>query len=167
MTMRSRSTRAAAPRVGPPGVVEVDVVGDLAERRRHAISEAVAEACSAHTPSDPDSGVPAIAMRTYGPGCLALALAGTFDRAGIERLRTLAPTVDGLVRVELVVDLSRLTSCRPALARALAQLRIRCLTAGAHVELRSPPAALAVELGHAPAAAFTVLDGPVARHHRR
>ena len=146
--------------ISPQNVPEVDVVGGPAERRRHAVDEAVAETRSSRGPSDPDSREPAIAMRSYGQGCLALALAGSFDRAGVERLRALLPTLDRLAVDELVVDLSMLTGCDSALARVLGQLRIRRLTAGAQVELRSSPEALVLELGHTTARSYTVRDSP-------
>lgn len=142
-----------------PAVLEVDLAADLGERRRRAIDEAVTEATSGQV-SDPDSWAPSIALRRYGPGCLALALAGTVDPAGTERVRELGPTLARLAPVELVIDLSRLGACAPPLTRALARLRRQRLIAGARVELHHPPAALAAELGGSPAETYTVHDVP-------
>lgn len=72
-----------------------------------------------------------IALRGYGPGCLAIALAGAFDRAGVESVRAVLHDLDQHAALELVVDLSALTTCDPGLARVLAQLRIHRLTRGA------------------------------------
>ena len=125
-------------------VAEVELVADLSERRHRALDEAVVEAL---TVRDPDSREPAIALRRYGAGCLALALAGAFDRAGTERVRALERDVARLATIELVMDLSGLSSCDPPLIRALLGLRRQRLVAGVRVELRSPPAVLVAELG--------------------
>lgn len=101
---------------------------------------------------------PALALRTYGEGCVVLALAGTFGRAGVERLHDLMGDVDRLATVELVVELSLLVGGEPALARALAGLRMRRLVAGTRVELHNPPPELTLELGHTPTQAITVTD---------
>jgi STAS domain len=140
-------------------VTEVDLAADLCERRRRAIDEAVAEAATARV-SDPDSWEPAIALRGYGDGCLALALAGAFDRAGTERVRALGRDLALSASTELVVDLSQLTSSDPPLIRALLGLRMQRLVTGVRVELRSPPAALVAELGAAPAESYSVRDDP-------
>lgn len=132
----------------------VDDAAELSERRRRALGEAVAELAS----SAARSPEPGLAMRVYGEGCLALALAGTFDRAALERLRNLMAELHHLAHVEVVIDLSLLRTCEQGLARVLAQLRVQRLVAGARVELHSPPPALAVELGHTPAQEFDVVD---------
>lgn len=128
----------------------LDSGGDLDERRRQALAAALTEATGAATAADPDSWAPSIRGHRYGEGCLALALAGTFDRVGVERVHALALELDVLAAVELSVDLSELRDCTPALARALGRLRIRRLTAGARVELYSPPRELAAEMGQLP-----------------
>jgi hypothetical protein len=140
-------------------VAEVDLAADLRERRRRALDEAVTEATMVRV-SDPDSWEPAIALRRYGRGCLAVALAGTFDRAGTERVRALGRDLSWLATEELVIDLARLTSCDPPLVRALLGLRMQRLVAGVRVELRSPPAVLVAELGAGCAESFTVHDDP-------
>lgn len=122
----------------------LDLAGDLATRRRAAVAEAVADAVSrCGRPSHPA----AVGVRRYGPGCLALALAGRFDRSAVDGLRALGPEIERAATTELVVDLTRLDRCDALLARALARIRIRCLTAQARVELHDPPPALAAELG--------------------
>lgn len=116
-----------------------------------------AEAIRGPSGVDPDSWPPAaLGTCTYGPGCLALALAGRFDQVGLERLRLLGHEVKTLARAELVIDCSALTSCEPALARVLARLRVQCLAAGATVEIDETPDALATELGTHPATKYTL-----------
>lgn len=122
---------------------DVDLPVDPAQRRRRALAEAVAHA----EPAGAGNRRAAVGVRHYGPGCVALALCGRFDRAGRERLRTLCSELEGQARVELAIDLSGLDHCDAALARVLARLRIRCLAREARVELHSPPEALAAELG--------------------
>lgn len=124
-------------------IEDVDLPADLAERRRTAVAEALAQAEPATTGNAPA----AIGVRRYGPGCVALALCGRFDRPGRERLRALARELERQARTELVIDLSRLDHCDAGLARVIGRLRIRCLAQQARVELHDPPEALAAELG--------------------
>jgi anti-anti-sigma regulatory factor len=121
---------------------DVDIPADIAQRRRAAVAEALAHA-------EPPGGNrrAAVGVRRYGPGCVALALRGRFDRASRERLRAMAGEIERQARTELVIDLSGLDHCDPGLARVLARLRIRCLAREARVELHDPPEALAAELG--------------------
>lgn len=122
---------------------DVELPADLAERRRAAVAEAVLQA----EPASTGNRRAAVGVRRYGPGCVALALRGRFDRAGRERLRALAAEVERQAHTELVIDLSGLDHCDAGLARVLARLRIRCMAREARVELHDPPEALAAELG--------------------
>jgi len=121
---------------------DVDAPADLCGRRRLAVAEAAAHA----RPVTPD-GHGALGIRRYGPGCIALALRGRFDRGARELLAALCDEVPHLARRELAIDCSRLERCDGMLARAIGRLRIRCLARDAQVELHDPPPALAVELG--------------------
>ncbi len=121
---------------------EVDAPADLAQRRRLAVAEAVAHA----RPATPD-GCGALGIRRYGPGCIALALRGRFDRGARDVLQALSDEVPSLARHELAIDLSGLERCDGTLARAIGRLRIRCLAREARVELHDLPPALAAELG--------------------
>jgi STAS domain len=123
-------------------LVDVDLPADLSERRRGAVAEAAAGA----EPVTPD-GRGEVGARRYGAGCLALAVRGCFEQCPRELLRALADELPRAASRELVVDCSGLEVCDPALARALARVRIRCLTRGARVELHEPPPALAAEIG--------------------
>ena len=147
--------RSAAPDLARAVPVSLcEHIGTLGERRRHALGEAVAEVAAAAA----GSGRPALAVHVYGEGCVAVALAGEFDRAALEQLRDLTNVLPRLAPAELAVDLSHLESCPPALARALARLRMQRLVDGARVELHSVPAELAIEFGAAPAQAYQVVD---------
>ncbi|GAA4875271.1 STAS domain-containing protein [Actinomycetospora straminea] len=143
-------TEAPARTTSSPAVhdvdLDVDVPADLAERRRRAVAEAVAHA----EPAATGNRRAAVGIRRYGPGCVALALRGRFDRTGRERLRALAAELERQAGTELVIDLSGLDGCDAGLARVLGRLRIRCLAREARVELHDPPEALAAELGHRP-----------------
>lgn len=104
---------------------------------------------------------PVIALRTFGPGHLAMAVAGAIDDATIARLRALLddPHIRGLSTCELIVDLSGVHTCDPGLVRLLSGLRARRLAEGGRVELRNPPEALGPELDDASLCeAFTVYD---------
>ncbi|MHC1562163.1 STAS domain-containing protein [Actinomycetospora sp. C-140] len=129
--------------VDPSTDLSEDLPADLSARRRAAVAEAVARA----EPSAVGNRRASVGIRRYGPGCVALALRGRFDRAGRERLRGMAGELERQARTELVIDLSGLEGCDAGLARVLARLRIRCLAHEARVELHDPPEALAAELG--------------------
>ena len=133
---------------------DVDLAGDLDQRRRRAVVAAIERASrtagGVWSAGDPGSWGPSVGLCRYGPGCVVLALAGCSDRAGLESLRALTAEVDRAADTELVIDLSRLQQCEPALARVLGRLRVRRLNAGARVELRSAPRELTAELREHP-----------------
>lgn len=124
---------------------DVDMAGDLPERRRAAVAEAAAHS----EPATPD-GRGRVGVRRYGPGCIALALQGRFDHGARDLLRALGDELPDLAWCELVLDLSDLECCDRLVARAIGRLRIRCLTHDARVELHGLPRALAVEIGLVP-----------------
>lgn len=100
-----------------------------------------------------------VGLCRYGDGCVALAAVGAGGPAQVRTLRSLRARLAREAWAELVVDLSALEGdCGPALVRVLGQLRMQRLTAGARVEVRGAPPALAAELGASPATAYTVHD---------
>lgn len=104
---------------------------------------------------------PVIAIRSFGAGRLALAVAGAVDTGVVERLRALLDErlVRELSANELVIDLSEVRSCGPGLARVLDRMRSRRIVEGCRVELRNPSEALGVGLENATLTeAFTVYD---------
>jgi hypothetical protein len=121
---------------------EVDLPADRTGRRRAAVCEAVAHAA----PVTRDARG-AIGVCRFGPGCIALALRGRFDRGSRDLLRALADELPRLADHELVIDLSGLEQCDRVLARIIGRLRIRCLTREASVEMHDLPPGLAAELG--------------------
>lgn len=129
-----------------------EFIAGPARRRRDAIASTRAELATA------SSSQPAIATRSYGDGQLAVSLAGTFDRAAVERLRGTLRDLGRVASDELVIDMSGLASCNSVLARFLAQLRVQRLIAGTRVELHDIPPELATALGHSPAEKFAVHD---------
>lgn len=157
---RVQSTRFSgepSSRTVPLGVEvgDLDLVGDLDQRRRDAVraalEQALGRAAGVWSADDPASWGPAAGLCRYGPGCVALALAGRTDRAGLEGLRALAAELPRLAATELTIDLSRLQGCEPALAWVLGRLRRERLAAGARVELHHAPRELVAELGEHPA----------------
>lgn len=107
------------------------------ERRRlEATLGVLAEVAS--TPAREDE--PVIAIRSFGAGRLALAVAGTVDTPVVDRLRTLLDErlVRDLSAVELVIDLSEVRTCVPGLAGLLDRVRTRRLAEGCRVELCNP-----------------------------
>lgn len=104
---------------------------------------------------------PVIAIRSFGAGRLALAVAGAVDGVVVERLRALLDEhlVRDLSATELVIDLSEVRTCEPGLARLLDRVRSRRVAEGCRVELCNPSAALEVGLDTATLSeAFTVYD---------
>ena len=131
--------------------------GQEQRRRLEATLGVLAEVVS--TPAREDE--PVIAIRSFGAGRLALALAGRVDAGVVERLRALLDEhlVRELSAAELVIDLSEVRSCEPCLARLLDRVRIRRLAEGCRVELCNPSEALGVGLDRVTLSeAFTVYD---------
>lgn len=117
----------------------------------------LAEVASAPARED----APVIAIRSFGPGRLALAVAGAVDAGVVERLGALLDEhlVRELSAAELVIDLSGVRTCEPGLARLLDRVRSRRLVEGCRVELCNPSAALGAGLEKATLTeAFTVYD---------
>ena len=123
-------------------------------RRRRALGEALLEIST----NPGDGRDPAIALRGYGEGCVALALGGVFDPPQQQRLQALSADLDRWASVELAVDLSQVVRCSTVLVRTLTALRMRRLVAGARVELHNPPRELVVDLGHVPVTAFSLSE---------
>ena len=132
-------------------LAEEELAGDLDQRRRRGVAAALRRATRhSGVASDPDSWEPPVGVCRYGQGCVALAVAGGFDQAGVERLRSLVTEVQRAANSELIIDCSRLAGPKPSLTRLLSRLRIQRLVAGARVELRSAPPELIAELGEHP-----------------
>jgi hypothetical protein len=138
----------------------LDAAEALRQRRERAIMEAKAAAREQLDVCEPDAWLPGLATCRYHRGCLVVALAGAFDRAGVEQLRALRGEITRHADTELILELGALTTCSPGLARLLGQLRIAALTRGARVQLRDAPEVLRAKLGPEPAEVFTVHDDP-------
>lgn len=135
----------------------VGLSGQEQRRRLEATLGVLAEVAS--TPAREDE--PVIAIRSFGAGRLALALAGRVDAGVVERLRALLDErlVRQLSAAELVIDLSEVRSCESCLARLLDRVRIRRLAEGCRVELCNPSEALGAGLDRVTLSeAFTVYD---------
>ncbi|MFC5063798.1 STAS domain-containing protein [Actinomycetospora atypica] len=131
-------------------------------RRLEATLGVLAEVASAPAREDE----PVIAIRSFGPGRLALAVAGTVDGGVVDRLRALLDErlVRQLSARELVIDLSEVRTCGPGLARLLDRVRSRRIAEGCRVELRNPSEAFGTGLEKATLTeAFTVYEA-VHRH---
>ncbi|MCD2197630.1 hypothetical protein LQ327_30090 [Actinomycetospora endophytica] len=112
----------------------------LAERRHRARHDVADELALAHR------GAPAVAVRYFGPGCVAVGMAGPVDQAAVERLAALLHELRPHSSRELLLVFGRLDSWHPYLARVLGQARIQRLIDGALVEFHNPPTTLAVQL---------------------
>ena len=131
---------------------------DREQRRRLEATLGVLAEVAA-TPAREDE--PVIAIRSFGAGRLALAVAGAVDAEVVERLRALLDEhlVRELSADELIIELSAVRTCCPGLARLLDRVRSRRITEGCRVELRNPSSALGVGLERATLTeAFTVYD---------
>jgi hypothetical protein len=131
-------------------------------RRLEATLGVLAEVAAAPAREDE----PVIAIRSFGAGRLALAVAGAVDGIVVERLRALLDEhlVRDLSATELVIDLSEVRTCEPGLARLLDRVRSRRVAEGCRVELCNPSAALEAGLDKATLTeVFTVYDA-VRRH---
>jgi hypothetical protein len=125
--------------------------GTLATRRRRACDAVLAELGLAGTPADK----PAMALRSYGDGCVAVGLAGAVDRARAHRIGVLLRELRPRSTRELVVTFERLGRWHPHLVRVIGQARIHHLIDGSRFELRGTTPDLTEALGLAPSAVRT------------
>jgi anti-anti-sigma regulatory factor len=134
-------------------------------RRLEATLGVLAEVASAPAREEE----PVIAIRSYGAGRLALAVAGAIDARAVDRLRALLDEhpVRELSAHELVIDLSGVRTCVPGLTRLLDRVRIRRLAEGCRVALCNPSDALGAGLERASLTeVFTVYDAVRSRAPR-
>ena len=103
----------------------------------------------------------AVVLRSDGDGHLVVGLAGDFSTADAGAVADLLQTHRTSGRRGLTVELRRLHSWTPALARVLGRARIRHLVHGASVRLRDAPASLLDDLGCPEAVTFGVAVGRV------
>jgi len=125
--------------------------------RRGAVDEVRAELTADR--SDLET---AIAIRSYGPGRLAVGLAGPVDRAAAERLAILLRAVHVLSSRELVLIFGQLAHPHRHLARVVSRARMAHLLEGGQVELDDVPPALLVDLDLGPVDLDGATDGVVA-----
>lgn len=105
----------------------------------------------------------AVVLRSDGDGYLAVGLAGHFSAADAGTIADLLDTHRTAGRRGLTVELGRLRSWTPALARVLGRARIRHLVHGATVRLHDAPPGLLDDLGRPEAVTFGVAVGRVRR----
>jgi hypothetical protein len=123
--------------------------GTLPSQRRWACDAVFAELGPADTPAHK----PAVALRDYGDGCVAVGLAGAVDRARAHRIGVLLRELRPRSTRELVVTFERLGRWHPHLVRVIGQARIHHLIDGGRFELRGTTPDLADALGMSPGAA--------------
>lgn len=123
----------------------------LATRRCWACDAVLAELSPANTPAIN----PAVALRSYGDGCVAVGVAGAVDRARAARIGVLLRELRPRSTRELVVTFERLGRWHPHLVRVIGQARIHHLIDGGRFELRGTTPDLAEALGLAPSAVRT------------
>ena len=122
--------------------------GSMDSRRHWACDAVIAELSPADTPAIN----PAVALRSYGDGCVAVGVAGEVDRARAHRIGVLLRELRPRSTRELVVTFERLGRWHPHLVRVIGQVRIHHLIDGGRFELRGTAPDLAEALGLAPSA---------------
>jgi hypothetical protein len=157
------TTRPVTPARRDPGESAADRAGGLGqypcEHRRGALEEVRAELAG-----DRPALEAAVAVRGYGDGRLAVGVAGSVDRAMVERFAALLGELHLRSARELVLTFGLLTGWDRALPRVISRVRMAHLVEGGQVELADVPAGLLVDLdlgaspGASRATAFTVTD---------
>lgn len=92
-------------------------------------------------------GEAAVALRSYGDGCVALGIAGPVDRPTAHLFGTLLRGLRPVSTRELLVTLALLGPWHPHLARVIGQARVHHLIDGGHLDLRSAPPEMFAALG--------------------
>jgi hypothetical protein len=97
-------------------------------------------------------GEAAVALRSYGNGCIAVGIAGPVDRRAARRFGTLLRGLRPFSTRELLLTLVLLGPWDPRLARVIGQARVQHLIDGGRMDLRDAPSELVAASG-APASA--------------
>jgi len=100
----------------------------------------------------PPRGEAAVALRSYGNGCIAVGIAGAVDRRAARRFATLLRGLRPFSTCELLLTLTLLGPWDPRLARVIGQARVHHLIDGGRMDLRGAPSELLAAIG-APASA--------------
>jgi hypothetical protein len=97
----------------------------------------------------PDSEA-AVALRSYGDGCVAVGIAGPVDRPTAGRFGTLLRGLRPFSTRELFLTLVLLGPWDPHLARVIGQAHVHHLIDGGRLDLRGAPSEMSAALGTPP-----------------
>ena len=92
----------------------------------------------------------AVALRSYGDGCVAVGIAGPVDRDTARQVGTLLRALRPFSTRELSLTLVLLGPWNPQLARVIGRARVHHLIDGGHLDLRGAPTEMLAALGAPP-----------------
>jgi hypothetical protein len=93
----------------------------------------------------------AVALRSYGEGCVVVGIAGPVDRATARELGTLLRGLRPFSTRELLLTFVRVGPWDPQLVRVIGQTRVHHLIDGGRLDLRGAPPAMVALMGALPA----------------
>jgi hypothetical protein len=93
----------------------------------------------------------AVALRSYGEGCVVVGVAGPVDRTMARRLGTLLRGLRAFSTRELLLTFVHVGPWDPQLVRVIGQVRVHHLIDGGRLDLRGAPAAMVAVVGALPA----------------
>lgn len=118
-------------------------------RKRDEACEAVEDELAQRGPHHAET---AVALRSYGEGCVVVGVAGPVDRAMARRIGTLLRGLRPFSTRELLLTFVRVGPWDPQLVRVIGQARVHHLIDGGRLDLRgTPPAMVAVMAAALPA----------------
>ncbi len=92
----------------------------------------------------------AVALRSYGDGCVAVGIAGPVDRDATRRIGTLLRGLRPFSTREISLTLVLLGPWEPQLARVIGRARVHHLIDGGRLYLRGAPSEMFAALGAPP-----------------
>jgi len=120
--------------------------GDHSRGREEACEGVEGELASGGSPR----GEAAVALRSYGDGCVAVGIAGPVNRLAALRCGTLLRGLRPFSTRELVLTLAQLGSWDPQLARVIGRSRVHHLIDGGRLYLLGAPPEMVAALGAPP-----------------
>jgi hypothetical protein len=105
-------------------------------------------------------GEVAVAVRSYGDGCVAVGIAGPVDRDAARRVGTLLRGLRPFSTRELSLTLVLLGPWDPQLARVIGRARVHRLADGGRLDLRGAPSGMFAALGGPPSNTSASHTGP-------
>jgi hypothetical protein len=157
----SRQVRRDPQLVNPMSLIDLSLFDRIAlypesggrSGGRDEACEAVEDELAQRGPNHTET---AVALRSYGEGCVVVGIAGPVDRATARELGTLLRGLRPFSTRELLLTFVRVGPWDPQLVRVIGQARVHHLIDGGRLDLRGAPPTVVAAMGALPASGTPV-----------